>query len=157
MEHYGILMKHELLMDTPVGQITIVSDGENLTELCFGNHRQNFDSCPVLVETARQLTEYFAGVRREFSLPLKPEGTAFQRSVWTALQSIPYGSTASYGEIAAKIGNPRACRAVGGANNRNPIAIIVPCHRVMGARGDLTGYAGGLERKIRLLELEKAG
>lgn len=148
-------MQYELMIESPVGLLTLVSDGENLTELRFGDHRRNLEHCPVLVETARQLAEYFAGVRREFSIPLSPEGTEFQRSVWNALCSIPYGGTAAYGEIAARIGNPNACRAVGGANNRNPIAIIVPCHRVVGANGELTGYAGGLSTKAFLLALER--
>lgn len=148
-------MRYELVIESPVGLLTLGSDGENLTELRFGNQGKNLKPCPVLVETARQLAEYFAGVRREFLIPLKPEGTEFQRSVWTALCSIPYGSTATYGEIAAKICNPNGCRAVGGANNRNPIAIIVPCHRVVGANGELTGYAGGLQVKKFLLDLER--
>lgn len=148
-------MRYELVIESPVGLLTLGSDGESLTELRFGDYGQGNDPCPVLVETARQLAEYFAGVRREFSIPLKPDGTAFQRSVWTALESIPYGSISTYGEIAAKIGNPRASRAVGGANNHNPIAIIVPCHRVIGANGNLTGYAGGLDVKESLLALER--
>jgi methylated-DNA-[protein]-cysteine S-methyltransferase len=101
-----------------------------------------------------QLEEYFAGERQEFELDLAPSGTPFQLSVWRALRAIPYGETASYGEIAAAVGQPGAARAVGGANNRNPIAIVVPCHRVIGASGSLTGYGGGLPRKERLLALE---
>lgn len=148
-------MRYELVIESPVGLLTLASDGEALTELRFGDHGTNMEPCPILVETARQLAEYFTGARREFSVLLRPEGTEFQRSVWTALRSIPYGSTATYGEIAAAIGNPSACRAVGGANNRNPIAIIVPCHRVVGVNGDLTGYAGGLPTKEFLLALER--
>ena len=101
-----------------------------------------------------QLEEYFAGERREFELELAPSGSPFQLSVWRALCAIPYGETASYGEIAAAVGQPGAARAVGGANNRNPIAIVIPCHRVIGANGTLTGYGGGLPRKQRLLALE---
>jgi methylated-DNA-[protein]-cysteine S-methyltransferase len=101
-----------------------------------------------------QLEEYFAGERREFELELAPSGTPFQLEVWRALRAIPYGETASYGEIAAAVGQPGAARAVGGANNRNPIAIVIPCHRVIGASGSLTGYGGGLPRKQRLLALE---
>ena len=148
-------MRYELVVESPVGFLTLRSDGESLTELRFGDHGTGLQPCGILVETARQLAEYFAGVRRAFSVPLKPEGTEFQRSVWTALRSIPYGDTASYGEIAGRIGNPKACRAVGGANNRNPIAIIQPCHRVVGTNGSLVGYAGGLEVKKFLLELER--
>ena len=148
-------MQYELVVESPVGFLTLRSDGESLTELHFGDHGAGLQPCGVLVETARQLAEYFAGVRREFSVPLKPAGTEFQRAVWTALRSIPYGDTASYGEIADGVGNPKACRAVGGANNRNPIAIIQPCHRVVGANGSLVGYAGGLEVKKFLLELER--
>ena len=106
-------------------------------------------------EAARQLTAYFQGQLRNFSLPLQPKGTTFQRSVWEQLQRIPYGQTCSYGDIARACGNPKASRAVGMANNRNPISIIIPCHRVIGADGKLVGYGGGLDIKIRLLELEK--
>ncbi len=105
-------------------------------------------------EVGNQLEEYFAGKRRTFDLPLDPVGTEFQRKVWEALQAIPYGARRTYGEIAAVVGNPKASRAVGMANNRNPIMIIIPCHRVVGADGALTGYAGGLEMKQTLLELE---
>jgi len=110
---------------------------------------------PLIKKAARQFSEYFDGKRKTFDLPLIMRGTAFQKKVWKALQNIPYGKTVSYGEIAAKIGNPKACRAVGMANNRNPISIIVPCHRVIGHNGSLTGYGGGLELKQKLLELEK--
>ena len=148
-------MEYSLVVESPVGRLTLGSDGDYLTEIRFGGDEKETEQCPVLHETARQLTEYFAGVRREFSIPLKLDGTEFQRSVWTALRSVPYGSTAAYGDIAARIGNPRACRAVGSANNRNPIAIIVPCHRVVGVNGKLTGYAGGLPIKEFLLALER--
>jgi methylated-DNA-[protein]-cysteine S-methyltransferase len=107
-------------------------------------------------EAARQLTEYFQGKRMSFNLPLAPRGTDFQQRVWQALRDIPYGQTASYGEIAKRMGNPRACRAVGLANNRNPIIIIIPCHRVIGADGSLVGYGAGLGLKKRLLALEAA-
>ena len=108
-------------------------------------------------EARRQLDEYFAGHRTEFDLPLSPRGTAFQREVWAALQTIPYGEVRSYGQIAAQIGRPGASRAVGLANGRNPISVIVPCHRVIGASGALTGYGGGLPRKRLLLDLEARG
>ena len=104
---------------------------------------------------AEQLEAYFAGKRTTFSLPLRPAGTAFQLAVWQALTEIPYGETRSYGEIAAAVGNPKAARAVGMANNRNPISILIPCHRVIGSTGALVGYGGGLEKKLFLLELEK--
>ena len=110
---------------------------------------------PLIKKAAAQLAEYFAGRRKIFDLPLAPHGTDFQRLVWKALQNIPYGETRSYGEIAAMTGKPGASRAVGMANNRNPIAIIVPCHRVIGSDGSLTGYAGGLDLKRKLLELER--
>jgi methylated-DNA-[protein]-cysteine S-methyltransferase len=109
---------------------------------------------PVLRETARQLDEYFAGQRREFDLPLDPRGTDFQRSVWTALRAIPFGETRSYGELARQLGNPSAMRAVGAANGGNPISIVVPCHRVIGANGSLTGFGGGLDAKAWLLAHE---
>jgi len=110
---------------------------------------------PLIEKAATQLKEYFAGKRTEFDLPLSLAGTDFQRSVWKALQEIPWGETRSYKDIAVRIGKPRATRAVGMANNRNPIPIIVPCHRVVGSDGSLTGYGGGLPVKQRLLELEK--
>lgn len=109
---------------------------------------------PLLAEAMRQLAEYFAGERREFELPLAPEGTPFMRRVWAELVKVPYGATATYGEIAERIGNPGGSRAVGLANNRNPIAIIIPCHRIIGSSGKLVGYAGGVELKERLLAQE---
>ena len=102
-----------------------------------------------------QLAEYFAGSRQDFDLPLRPQGTAFQQTVWQALLDIPYGTTESYGELARRIGQPTASRAVGLANGRNPISIVIPCHRVVGANGSLTGYGGGIERKRTLLDLEQ--
>lgn len=142
-----------LNIDTPVGKMFLSSDGENITELKFGSCGKDFPD--AVTEKARaELEEYFAGTRKSFSVALKPKGTAFQKSVWAALCEIPYGKTASYGFIAEKIGNKKACRAVGMANNRNPIAIIIPCHRVVGANGSLTGYAGGLDKKEFLLKLE---
>jgi len=111
---------------------------------------------PLIKKAARQFGEYFKGKRKSFNLPLTMQGTGFQMKVWKTLKKIPYGKTISYGELAVMIGNPKACRAVGMANNRNPIAIIVPCHRVIGRNGSLTGYGGGLELKQLLLELEKA-
>ena len=107
------------------------------------------------MKEAAQLEQYFAGRRKTFELPLAPEGTAFQLKVWQALQEIPYGETRSYGQIARAVGNEKAARAVGMANNQNPISIIIPCHRVIGADGKLVGYGGGLERKACLLELER--
>ena len=111
---------------------------------------------PLLLEAADQLRAYFAGELREFDVPLAPRGTAFQREVWAAVSAIPFGSTATYSEIAAAVGRPSACRAVGAANGRNPLPVIVPCHRVVGAAGGLTGYGGGLDRKRLLLDLEAA-
>jgi methylated-DNA-[protein]-cysteine S-methyltransferase len=113
-------------------------------------------SDPLLLDAADQLRAYFAGELREFDLPLAPRGTAFQREVWAAVASVPYGRTVTYSEIAGAVGNPSACRAVGAANGRNPLPVIVPCHRVIGAAGALTGYGGGLDRKRSLLDLEAA-
>lgn len=110
---------------------------------------------PLLQEAVKQLGEYFRGERTAFTLPLCLEGTDFQQKAWAALQTIPYGETRSYGQLAAQLGNPKACRAVGGANNKNPVMILVPCHRVIGSDGSLMGFAGGLEVKKYLLELEK--
>ncbi len=110
---------------------------------------------PLIRETIKELQEYFNGNRKDFSIPIRIKGTEFQKSVWKKLMEIPYGETCSYGEIARRIGNPKAARAIGMANNRNPISIIIPCHRVIGANGKLVGYGGGLDIKERLLKLEK--
>ena len=142
-----------LNLDTPVGRMYLSSDGENITELKFGSCGEELPDA-VIMKAKIELEEYFAGRRKSFSVPIKPRGTDFQQKVWAALRDIPYGETASYGEIAGQIGNPKACRAVGMANNRNPIAIIIPCHRVIGAGGALTGYAGGLDKKEFLLNFE---
>lgn len=131
----------------------LCSDGENITELKFGSCGEESPDA-VIKKAKTELEEYFAGKRKSFTVPAKPGGTDFQKKVWAALRDIPYGETASYGEIAKRIGDPKACRAVGMANNRNPIAIIIPCHRVIGAGGALTGYAGGLDKKEFLLKLE---
>lgn len=145
-------------IDSPIGILTIAEEEAQLRYLLFG--RQSLageeSSTPLLEDTKQQLREYFRGERREFSLPLNPQGTPFQRLTWAGLQSIPYGETISYGQLAARIGHPKSFRAVGGANHHNPIAIMIPCHRVIGADGSLTGYGGGLEKKIFLLKLEQA-
>ncbi len=138
---------------SPIGILCLTEQNGELTGLQWRSGRA--DSSPLLIEAQSQLLEYFAGKRRYFSLPLAPQGTPFQRAVWAALREIPYGETLSYGAIAARIGNPKACRAVGMANNRNPLPILIPCHRVIGADGGLTGYGGGLDRKHFLLTLEK--
>jgi methylated-DNA-[protein]-cysteine S-methyltransferase len=150
-------------LDSPIGELTLVSDGEALTGLYMDAQRHrpelpaaNCSDDAVLVAARRQLGEYFAGQRREFDLPLRLAGTPFQREVWDALRDIPYGETAGYGELAQRLGRPGTARAVGMANGRNPIAIVVPCHRVIGSAGALTGYGGGLDRKRYLLELERA-
>lgn len=147
------------IIDSPVGKLRLVAEDGFLTELRFGGEpvaveSDNVDDS-VLDETERQLKEYFAGLRREFDLPLKPKGTPFQLEDWLALREIPYGETVTYGDIARRIGRPKAFRAVGMANHSNPISIIVPCHRVIGSNGKLTGYGGGLENKQKLLELEQ--
>ena len=149
-------MKQILIVPSPVGPLTLTQEDQALTGLHFGEHPQQGaeDPTPLLEEAARQLEEYFAGQRKEFSLPLAPKGTEFQLRVWQALLQIPYGETRSYGELAAMVGNPKACRAVGGANHRNPLSILIPCHRVVGTGGSLTGYAGGLSVKEFLLKLE---
>ena len=143
-----------MLMESPLGALTLRGTEAALTAVEFGRREGEERPSPVLEQAAAELAAYFAGARRVFTVPLDPAGTPFQRRVWEALRSIPYGKTASYGAIAAQIGNPRAARAVGMANHCNPIPILIPCHRVVGAGGELTGYAGGLEIKRRLLELE---
>lgn len=146
--------------ETKLGTIGIAESNDKITHLFFEGEtfpKKNYErkETPVLAEAGRQLLEYFDGGRREFDLPLAPEGTEFMLRVWTALQKIPYGETRSYKEIAAMTGNSKASRAVGLANNRNPIAIFIPCHRVIGANGTLVGYGGGLDKKIFLLDLER--
>ena len=144
--------------ETPLCVLTAVETCGALTALRFGGTVTGEAApTPLLLETQKQLLEYFAGERRKFTVPLAPDGTPFQRTVWEALLTIPYGETGSYGEIAKRIGNEKAARAVGMANNRNPIPIIIPCHRVVGASGALTGYAGGILLKEKLLLLEKTG
>jgi len=150
------------VVDSPVGPLTLVGDGEALSGLYFDGHLRTprlSDPGPRTStgfdEVRRQLGEYFSGERRSFDLPLAPQGSAFERSVWALLTSIPYGETRTYGQLAAELGDPKAAQAVGNANGWNPISIIVPCHRVVGSRGGLTGYAGGLTRKRYLLELEE--
>ncbi len=146
---------------SPIGELLLAGDGESLSHLHMleaprpftapAHWRRQNGSFP---ETTRQLSEYFAGERRDFDLRLTLHGNPFELRVWEALQEIPYGATASYGQIARTIGAPTAARAVGLANGRNPVAVIVPCHRVIGADGSLTGYGGGLPRKRYLLDLE---
>ncbi len=139
---------------SPFGSIIIQENNGALSTVKFG-HCQQQDTSPLLTETMRQLDEYFAGQRKNFNLPLSINGTAFQQKVWHALQQIPYGQTVSYKDIAVAIGNPKACRAVGMANHNNQICIIIPCHRVIGSNGSLTGYAEGIDIKQQLLDLEK--
>lgn len=144
-----------LVVDSPLGPLTLSAGPEGLSAVAFGD-RGSGTACPLLEQAAAELAAYFAGQLRTFTVPLAPAGTEFQQRVWAALREIPFGKTATYGEIAARVGNPRACRAVGQANNRNPIPILIPCHRVIGAGGQLTGYAGGLDVKQKLLALERA-
>jgi methylated-DNA-[protein]-cysteine S-methyltransferase len=153
------------ILPSPVGKLKLVASDAGLAAILWENDREDRVKLgamteqpdhPVLVEAVRQLSEYFAGTRRQFDLPLDFRGTDFQKSVWEALLTIPTGETRSYAEIAAQIGRPSACRAVGAANGKNPISIIAPCHRVIGSDGSLTGFAGGLEGKKYLLELEQS-
>ena len=144
-----------LTFESPIGFLTLTGTNEALTSICFGTSGYAFNPSPLLIKAVQELREYFDGKRREFDIPLAPEGTEFQKKVWRELQAIPYGETRSYGEIAKAVGSPRASRAVGMANNKNPIPILIPCHRVIGADGSLTGYAGGMEAKKLLLDLEK--
>ena len=143
-----------LFYDSPIGPMTLVQEGEALVRLDFDVPSQPEEATPLLLEACRQLREYFAGERKAFALPLAPAGTEFQKKVWAALRDIPWGETRSYGDIARAIGKPTACRAVGMANGRNPLPIFIPCHRVIGTNGSITGYSGGLEKKRFLLRLE---
>ncbi|TVV73007.1 methylated-DNA--[protein]-cysteine S-methyltransferase [Sphingomonas solaris] len=151
------------LHDTPVGRLTLVADDTGLVAILWPDDDPrrvplpslvDAPDAPLLSDTARQLDAYFGGTLRRFTLPLAPRGTPFQQAVWRALATIPYGETRSYGDIARQIGRPAAVRAVGAANGRNPISVVIPCHRVIGAGGALTGFAGGLAAKRHLLALE---
>jgi len=157
-------MHAHVVVDSPIGPLTLVAADGRITGLFMDAQRHRPGAEVVgprggpkqepFASAADQLAAYFAGQLTEFDLPLAPAGTLFQRTVWAALQQIPYGETWSYGQLASKVGNPAAVRAVGLANGRNPIAVVVPCHRVIGADGSLTGYGGGLDRKRFLLDLE---
>ena len=156
---------HRKVMHSPIGRLMLEEEDGALVRVAFEREipagiEEQMEELPlqakeVLEKAERQLDEYFAGERKVFNLPLAPKGTEFQKKVWAALCDIPYGETRSYGEIAAAVGNPKASRAVGMANHRNPISIIVPCHRVIGADGRLVGFGGGLWIKEKLLKLEK--
>lgn len=152
-------------IDSPVGRLTLVATDDGLAGILWENDRPGRvrlevaaedPTHPVLTETERQLEEYFSGTRTQFALTLDIAGTPFQRKVWDALLTIPFGETRSYGQIASQIGSPGAVRAVGAANGSNPVSIVAPCHRVIGAGGQLTGFAGGLDAKAQLLALEGA-
>lgn len=150
------------VVESPVGPLTLVGDGTALIGLYFDGHLRTprvTDLGPRVDDgfetTKQQLAEYFAGTRREFDLDLAPRGSAFEKQVWAMLTKIPYGETRTYGQLAAELGDPGAAQAVGNANGWNPISVIVPCHRVVGTSGGLTGYAGGLDRKRFLLSLEE--
>jgi methylated-DNA-[protein]-cysteine S-methyltransferase len=152
------------IIESPVGKLKLVASDEGLVAILWENDKPRRvrlndlienDRYPILVQTERQLNGYFAGKRKTFSVTLDMRGTRFQKNVWEALLAIPFGETRSYGQLAKQLGNPRATRAVGAANGRNPLSIIVPCHRVIGSSGKLTGFAGGLDTKAHLLNLEK--
>lgn len=157
-------MEHTVYIGTPVGRLGITASDKAVTRIFFAHgcgadidrmEAPAVENTPLLRQAATELAEYFAGRRREFSFPLAPAGTPFQQAVWNALRTIPYGESRTYGQIAALIGRSNACRAVGMANNRNPIAIVIPCHRIVGSGGKLVGYAGGLDTKAYLLGLER--
>ena len=153
-----------MIYNSDIGEILIRANDEALIELRFLTEAEKTDilktendsSSPILKEVSVQLDEYFAGSRREFSVPLNVGGTEFMEEVWNALVAIPYGQTKKYGEIAASVGRPKAARAVGMACNRNPIALIIPCHRVVGSKGSLVGFRGGIDIKEKLLALESS-
>lgn len=155
----NLTAKYVFYMDsTPIGTITIAADDEALKAVSFGKiaiEGAVQTETSLIKKTITELNEFFAGQRKEFNLPLAPVGTAFQQKVWQALQTIPYGETKSYKDIAEDVGSPKGFRAVGMANNRNHIAIIIPCHRVIGTNGKLVGYAGGVDIKEKLLALEE--
>lgn len=152
---------HYATTESPIGELLVLGDGEAVHSLLM-NGDGEFEARKstltrdqaAYADAIGQLGEYFAGERSDFKLDLRPSGTEFQRAVWAALREIPFGETRSYGDIAESIGKPKAARAVGGANNKNPIAVVVPCHRVIGSSGAMVGYAGGLDRKVWLLTHE---
>lgn len=151
-------MKH-ITLDTPIGRLLVGIEERKVTSIAITDENHPHSPIPSKdfeKQIAKELEEYFNGERREFSFPIKPKGSPFQMAVWKELQQIPYGSTATYGEIAARIGNPKASRAVGMACNRNPILVAVPCHRVVGGNGKLTGFAAGTDKKEILLKLENS-
>lgn len=152
-------IKSIFFYQTSIGQIGIADNGDAITQITFDNEKIPVDALvketPLIKTAAQQIKEYLTGKRKLFDTPITAKGTPFQQLVWEALQAIPYGETRSYREIAESIGKPKACRAVGMANNRNPIALVIPCHRVIGANGKLVGYGGGLDIKEKLLHLEK--
>jgi methylated-DNA-[protein]-cysteine S-methyltransferase len=156
------VMKYQTKIDSPIGTLTLVAEDDALTEVHFPNdaHDDDIDMVDaadhaVLQQAAHELGEYFSGARVDFDVPLGPRGTAFQLAAWSALRTIPFGETVSYGEQAKRLGEPGKARAVGAANGRNPLPIIVPCHRVVGANGHLTGFGGGIETKAWLLDHER--
>ncbi|MDH6354242.1 methylated-DNA-[protein]-cysteine S-methyltransferase [Dysgonomonas sp. PH5-45] len=152
------MRKYFQTYQSPIGEMYLYEEDDFITKLVYrktsGDGFQEKET-PLLKETIKQLQEYFDGKRKTFKVPLNLKGTDFQKQVWNALLNIPYAETRSYKDIAEAIGNPKASRAIGLANNRNPISIIIPCHRVIGANGSLTGYAGGLSAKQTLLDIEK--
>jgi len=153
------LENYYISISSPIGPLWLLQQDSALVGLHgakpFDLDQYRNVSTPLLLETQNQLEEYFTGTRKTFDLPLSPKGTPFQQAVWQALREIPYGETRSYKEIAQTIGRPKACRAVGQANNRNPLMIVQPCHRVIGTNGSLTGFAHGTDMKQFLLDLEK--
>jgi methylated-DNA-[protein]-cysteine S-methyltransferase len=154
-----IEMKNIFFYETDIGRINIADSGDAIVAVSFGDmniaNYGDLNETPLIEEAARQIDQYLKKERCSFELPMSPKGTIFQQKVWAALQTIPYGETRSYKQVAEAIGQPKAFRAVGMACNKNPIAIIIPCHRVIGSNGSLTGYAGGVELKSRLLQLER--
>lgn len=153
-----IVMKQQLYcgaMDTPIGQLKVIANDDAVIEVVFDSSPTIGESNEVVELALNQLSEYFAGTRQVFELPLGAKGTDFRQQVWQQLCEIPYGQTVSYSDIANGIEKPKAVRAVGAANGANPIAVVVPCHRVIGKNGTLTGYAGGLDRKQWLLQFER--
>lgn len=167
MDRMPGMTERRAIIDSPVGPLTLLADDVGLSHVLFDRDQDVTDQAdtpneglvdrpddPVLRMAAGQLAEYFAGERTTFDLPLHPSGNDFELAVWQVLSTIPYGKTMSYGRQAELIGRPGAARAVGAANGRNPLSIVVPCHRVVGADGSLTGFGGGIDRKLTLLELE---